>query len=90
MPEESAAFRDLSFALADAAFHVQRARGLAGALCDRLEATRANEAAVWVAINVAGADAQLARARQFVADLQARRAEIARTCAAMRATLERP
>src|SRR5579871_5718454 len=70
-----------------AAENVGHARLIAGALCDRLEPTRANEAAVWAMVNIVGADAQLARARQFVADLQARRAAIARDCAMLRAML---
>jgi hypothetical protein len=42
-----------------------------------------------IALNISGADAQLARARKLVANLQARRAEVAHSCTAMRATLER-
>jgi len=47
------------------------------------------DTAAAIALNVSGADAQLARARKLVASLQARRIEIARTCATMRAALER-
>ena len=45
--------------------------------------------AATIALTVGGAAEELIRARQMVERLQARRAEIARTCAAMREMLER-
>ncbi len=84
LPEDALIAR-LAVVLIDAATEAQRARILVSALDERFSGD--NTAAI--ALNISGADAQLARARKLVTDLQARRAEIARECDTVRATLER-
>jgi hypothetical protein len=85
LPDDALIAR-LAVVLIDAATAVGRALTLAAVLDERL-AKEDDTAAI--AMNISGADAQIARARKMVADLQARRAEVARSCTAMRATLER-
>ena len=90
LSDEAAGFAVLGNALDLAIVNIGHARLIADALDARLLHTPDTDAAAAIALSVTGADAQLARARKLVADLQARRAEIAQTCAAMRGTLERP
>lgn len=90
LPEETAflALFALALILADVEPRLARARGVACAIDKALAETGSCDQASAIALNVIGAEGQLARARRLVADLQARRAEIAQTCATMRATLE--
>lgn len=90
LSDEAVGFSVLSEALDLAIVNIGHARLIADALDARLLHTPDTDAAATIALAVTGVDAQLARARKLVADLQARRAEIARACAAMRGTLERP
>jgi hypothetical protein len=87
--DEAAGFRVLDRALESATQALGHARLVADALDARLIETPECDTAAAIALNVSGADAQLARARKLVASLQARRIEIARSCATMRAALER-
>ncbi len=90
LPEETAylALVALDLVLAGAAHLTTRARSVAAAIDKPLASTESRDQACAIALNVIGAAEELARARRLVADLQARRAEIAQDCAAMRATLD--
>jgi hypothetical protein len=89
MPDEAAGFTVLGKALDLARVNVGHAGLVADALDVRLLHSPDTDAAAVITIAISGIDAQLIRARQLVTDLQQRRAEIARDCAAVRETLER-
>jgi len=71
-----------------AGFAVLTRRLVAGELDERLLHTEDSDMGAMIALAVGGAAEELARARKLVSELQACRAEIARTCAAMRETLK--
>jgi hypothetical protein len=89
LSDDAAGFMVLDRALESAMQTLGHARLVAGALDASLIETPECDTAAAIALNISGADAQLASARKLVADLQARRIEIARSCAMMRAALER-
>jgi hypothetical protein len=76
LSDEAAGFAILTRALDLASVNVGHARLVAGALDEKLVKTPDGDRTAAIAIALSGADAQLARARKLVADLQARRADV--------------